>query len=192
MVCKRNCPRCGKIITYSRTWTFNRAETKQSSCVSCVQKERLPRTKEHCDSISKGKIGKRRKPFSTEWRNNIRKARLGQKLSESTKKKLRLLAIQRIQRQHGQIFPNYNPEACRLIEEYGRKHGYNFQHAENGGEFHIKDLGYWVDGYDEEQNTVIEYYESHHYKDGKLKERDLMREIEIKEHLGCQLVRLEE
>jgi hypothetical protein len=39
-------------------------------------------------------------------------------------------------------FPNFNPQACKIIEEYGKMNGYNFQHALNGGEFHIKELGY--------------------------------------------------
>ncbi len=86
--------------------------------------------------------------------------------------------------------PNYSPTACKLIEEYGRNHGYNFQHAENGGEFHIKELGYWVDGYDKEANVVIEVDEAYHYTGGKLRKKDLRRQKEIEKHLGCRFVRM--
>ena len=106
----------------------------------------------------------------------------GKHHSSETIKKLRLLAIQDIERK-GPARPNYNPTACRLIEEYGKQHGYNFQHAENGGEYHIKELGYWVDGYDKEKNVVIEVYEPAH----KFTiERDKQRQDEIEKHLSCK------
>jgi hypothetical protein len=60
----------------------------------------------------------------------------------------------------------------------------------NGGEYNIKELGYFLDGYDVNQNVAIEYYEPHHFKNGKLRDRDVQREKEIKNLLGCKLVRL--
>lgn len=104
-------------------------------------------------------------------------------------KSFRKAAIKRIKDRYGVAFPNYNKNACKIIEEYGKKNGYNFQHAENGGEFYIGELGYWVDGYDKEKNVVIEYYERHHYnKDGTLKARDLIREQEIINYLNCKFI----
>jgi len=92
---------------------------------------------------------------------------------------------------NGQTIPNYNPEGCKLIEEYGKEHDYNFQHAENGGEYHIKELGYWVDGYDKERNTVIEIDEKAHFdKNGNLSEKDILRQKEITDFLGCKFIRL--
>ncbi len=105
-------------------------------------------------------------------------------------RKLRLSAIKRIEHTAGQVYPNYNPTACKRMDEYGKQYGYNFQHAENGGEFHIKELGYFVDGYDVEQNVVIEYDESRHYQDGKLRKKDIQRQKEIEEHLGCKFIRI--
>jgi len=94
------------------------------------------------------------------------------------------------QRQSG-IVPNYNPEGCRMIDKYGNENNYNFQHAENGGEYHIKELGYWVDGYDKERNTVIEIDEYHHFdRDGNISEKDVQRQKEITDFLGCKFVRL--
>ena len=108
--------------------------------------------------------------------------------SKESKRKMRLSRIEELEQKHGQLIPNYNPNACKLIEEYGKKHGYNFQHAENGGEFHIKELGYWIDGYDAEQNVVIEVDELHHKYQI---EKDQRRQKEIEEHLGCQFIVLE-
>jgi hypothetical protein len=87
--------------------------------------------------------------------------------------------------------PNYNPDACRIIDEYGKHHGYNFQHAENGGEFYIKELGYYVDGYDREKNAVIEVDEKHHLdNNGKLNENDIIRQKKIENLLKCEFIRI--
>ena len=118
----------------------------------------------------------------------------GKKHSDETKKVLRLHKINQLkhaQKNNYQISPSYNPNACILIDEYGKQHGYNFQHAENGGEYYIKELGYWVDGYDSQRNTVIEIDESHHFdSDGNLSERDVRRQKEIVDHLHCNFIRL--
>lgn len=90
---------------------------------------------------------------------------------------------------YGNSITFYNPEACKIIENYGKENGYNFQHAENGGEYHIKELGFWVDGYDKEKNVVIEYYEKHHKYQ---KERDERRKQEIVDYLGCKFIEIEE
>jgi hypothetical protein len=83
--------------------------------------------------------------------------------------------------------PAYNPEACRFIEKYGEANGFEFKHAENGGEHFIEDLGYWVDGYDAEQNVVLEYYEPWHRKSSN-RSRDKARREEIMSHLGCTFI----
>jgi hypothetical protein len=83
--------------------------------------------------------------------------------------------------------PKFNPLACDLIEEYGFKNGYNFQHALNGGEYRIKHLNYWVDGYDKEKNTVIEYNEKHHNY-GSQKEKDKSRRESIIQTLKCEFI----
>jgi len=106
-------------------------------------------------------------------------------------RKMRLRKIKKIEFYHGKCYPNYNHEGCKLIDEYGKEHDYNFQHAENGGEYHIKELGYWVDAYDKIRNTVLEIDEPVHYdKNGNLKKRDLERQKEITDFLGCKFIRL--
>jgi len=122
-----------------------------------------------------GKVrGVNKKPFSDEIRRNQR-----------------LVAIKRIESKCGQLSPNYNPEACKLIEKFGKENNYNFQHAENGGEFHVSGLGYWVDGYDKEKNVVIEIDEVFHFDlDGNLKEKDIIRQKEITDFLKCKFIRL--
>jgi hypothetical protein len=111
--------------------------------------------------------------------------------SEETRKKMKDSAIRRVKRQGLKFHPSYNQRSIPLIEEYGKKNGYNFQHAENGGEFYIKGLGYWVDAYDKEKNVVLEIDERYHYNpDGSLKEKDQIRQKQIEEHLKCKFIRI--
>jgi protein-arginine kinase activator protein McsA len=91
----------------------------------------------------------------------------------------------------GKFKPCYNPKACKIIEEYGKQHGYNFQHAMNGGEYYIKELGYWVDGYDKEKNVVIEYQEKHH-NITYWKVRDKKRKNLIIQLLDCKFIEIKE
>jgi len=150
---------------YGKTHTN---ETKEQ--IRLTNKNKPPVSAASKEKMRLAKVGATRKPFS-----------------EAHKRKMRLAAIDRINKQFGQIIPNYNPKACQMIDEYGRQHDYNFQHAENGGEYHIKELGYWVDGYDKEKNVVIEYDELHHKRQTT---KDVIREARIKEHLKCTFIRI--
>lgn len=111
-------------------------------------------------------------------------------VSNHSRRKMRLSAIKRIERNcKNQILPNFNPMACNIIDIFGKENGYNFQHAMNGGEFYIKELGYWVDGYDKDKNVVIEIDEKKHFKNGNLRKKDLIRQNEIEEFLKCKFIR---
>jgi hypothetical protein len=89
------------------------------------------------------------------------------------------------------LFPNYNINSIPIIEEYGKLYGYNFQHAENGGEYYVEGLGYYLDGYDREKNVSIEIDESHHFnKDGSLKKKDILRQHKIEKLLNCKFIRI--
>ena len=143
--------------------------------------------------ISENNVGMKGKKHSEEAKRKQSENHVGmtgKKHSEEAKRKQRLSTMARIERRVGQVQPNYNPIACHIIEEYGKQHGFNFQHAENDGEFHVKELGYWVDGYDAKQNVVIEVDEAAHYRNGKLKKKDVERQREITEHLGCNFIRI--
>jgi hypothetical protein len=116
---------------------------------------------------------------------------LGKKHTKESKLKQRLSTLNYLSTTVGQITPRYNVDSIPIIEEYGKKYGYNFQHAENGGEYYIKELGYFVDGYDKEKNVVIEIDEPHHFNtDGSLKQKDIDREYQIKKLLKCEFIRI--
>ena len=90
--------------------------------------------------------------------------------------------------------PNYNKKSIPVLERIAKEHGWNIQHAENGGEFYTG-IGYFVDAYDKEKNVVLEYDEPIHYLDKEnniLREKDLIRQKRIIEHLHCEYWRFNE
>lgn len=106
--------------------------------------------------------------------------------SQEHKRKLRLAAIEDWSKK-GKCRANYNKLACKIFTEINNTLGWNGLHAENYGEFFIKDLGYWVDYFEPSKNIVIEFDEPHHkYK----QTRDTLRQIEIEKHLGCTVLRI--
>ena len=114
----------------------------------------------------------------------------GQGCPDCANIKRRLKRIKQIEKDKfdgNQMIPSYNIKACELFDKLSEENNIYIQHAMNGGEFHIKELGYWVDGYDEENNTVYEFDEKHHKYQ---KEKDLIREKEIIKYLGCVFIRL--
>ncbi len=88
-----------------------------------------------------------------------------------------------------QQVPNYTSKACKIIDEIGKKYGYNFQHAENGGEHQVE--SYFLDGYDIDKNIGIEIDEPNHYDSlGNLKPKDVERQERIQYLLGCTFIRI--
>ena len=148
-------------------------------------------TKENSESVKKyteKKIG----VFKTkEVKDKIRLKKLGIKPTEETKNKMSLSARKNIKNRIDSLYkkwhPNYNPKACLIIEDYGNENGYNFQHAMNGGEVYVEELGYWLDGYDSVNNVVVEYNEKHHKRQTA---KDEKRKNEIIEFLKCKFIEI--
>ena len=141
-----------------------------------------PDVKERCGNSMRGKT------HSEETKQKISESEKGRIVSEDTKRKMRLATIKRIEDRNGVVFPNYNKNSIPILEAKAKELGItDLQHAENGGEFHIKELGYWVDGYSSEKNMVIEYYEKFH---SRRKEKDELRKQEIINHLGCVFIEI--
>lgn len=199
---------CHREITYSAKREKIDADKNNSKCNYCKIKGRRctestrqklrennlgkthseeSRKKRSRPGSSNPMYGKRHSEETREKIKNGIKNRIKKPHSIETKTKMRLSRITALNTRIGQIMPNYNPAACRLIDEYGKLHDYSFQHAENGGEFHIIELGYWVDGYDKEKNVVIEIDEPYHRRQ---QEKDTERQRLIVEHLKCKFIRL--
>lgn len=116
----------------------------------------------------------------------------GLKHNNEAKIKMRLSAIKRIEKDkfNGvQFYPSYNKKSISILEKYADDNNLNIQHAEKNGEFYIKELGYWLDAYDIDQNIVIEYNEKYHKY---IKEKDNNRRELIIQHLNCQFIVINE
>jgi len=199
----RKCPDCGNDIFYSTKYGKKYAENRNTSCRKCKpqggwlkgmkhsksSREKMsevaiqyykenPRTKEHTEKIAKkhrGKVGY--------WKGKNRKKTYE---NEDIRRRMRQSRAKYLQEVKEITFPNYNMTSIPILEKKAKELRItDLQHAENGGEYHIKELGYWVDGYSKEKNIVLEYYEPHH-KWGKYPKKDKLRKGEIIDHLGCE------
>ena len=87
--------------------------------------------------------------------------------------------------------PNFSPKACKYFDKLNEEKSWNLRHAMNGGEKRV--ICYFVDGYDEKRNIVIEYDEPHHYDIyGQLKEKDVVRMKDIMSLINCKFYRYNE
>jgi len=155
-------------------------ESKKKMSINTKQAMNTEEMKEKMERIQNSK----------EYKEKVSKALTGKIRSETSKQRYREMVVRRVQK-YGILSRNFNPKACLIIDDYGKQNGYNFQHALNGGEFHVKGLGYLVDGYDKDKNTVIEIDEKQHFDfSGNLKEKDIRRQKEITNHLKCEFIRL--
>lgn len=184
--CKTRCRSCSKVGKrnpfYSET-AWRKLTRKCPSCNTILT---------YTDTGNCQKAEKRKSVCARCAQAGENHPNFGKELPNKVKRKIRLSNINTWKKK-GMCYPNYNIEACKAIDEYGAKHDYNFQHAKNGGEFYIEKLGYWVDGYDEENNVVIEYDEPYHYTvTGNLRKKDKIRQQEIEEYLDCKFIRIKQ
>ena len=111
-------------------------------------------------------------------------------------KKLRIKRIKEISENkfNGyQVIPNFNPVGCQILDKIAIERNVHIKHAMNGGEYYIKELGYWVDGYDEQNNVVYEFDENYHFNsEGTLNEKDRVRQKEIENYLKCKFIRIKD
>ena len=178
----KNCPVCGKIQTYSNKKVLYIAIKKNAKCNSCKRIGLIPWNKGikmseefkiKCSERQKGKVNVWNKglKMSDAFKNKCKDRQIGKKYSNTTKQKLRALAIQRMNKQ--KVIAAYNPKACSFINDINSKMKINLKHALNGGEEIIN--GYYLDGYDKERNIIFEYDEPHHLSSRK-KQKDLNRQ----------------
>ena len=170
------CVTCNKLILYSSMETLRKS--KSVNCQSCLQKP-LSTGRTHTNE-SKQKISKNHAKY---WMGKKRP------MSDESKNKIRLSTIDFIKRNKGQCAPRYNPAACQIFNEINEEFGLFGKHAENGGEFYIKELGYWLDYYEPTLNLVIEYDELAHSRKEK---KDMERQNQIETLLKCKFVRIKE
>ena len=182
---KRNCPKCGCELLYKNLGSFKVCQRKNTTCIKCRPTPRPTRawlgrkhTKETIEKMRKAATGR---PGPNK----------GIPKSDETKQKMRISAIKWIEKSKGQCSPRYNSNACKIFDDINKKMNWKGLHAENGGEFHIKELGYWVDYYEPNLNLVIEYDEKYHNNSIYIN-KDYNRQKKIEEVLGCKFFRIKE
>jgi len=120
--------------------------------------------------IGKRLRGKKRLPYSEEWRG---------KLSKS----VRLTRLKRIENNYGILSPFYNPKACEYFKKFDEENKTQGHYAVyGGGEFQIKELGYFPDYINFEKKLIMEWDENtskHFDKNGNLREKDVIRQKQI-------------
>lgn len=78
------------------------------------------------------------------------------------------------------LYPSWNPRACKFFKKFDIENNTNGQYATNDKEFYIKKLGYWVDYINKDLKLIMEYDEKKHYlANGILKKKDVLRQKEI-------------
>ena len=120
-----------------------------------------------------------------------KKNQLNKPHTESTRLKMRQSALAYIKALKGQVAPRYNKSSIKVIEAFGEQNGYVFMHAENGGEYFVEQLGYFLDAYDPVNNVALEIDEQQHFDtQGFLKVKDIERQKQIENLLGCTFIRI--
>jgi hypothetical protein len=104
----------------------------------------------------------------------------GKKHSMNARKKMRISALNYIEKSKGKPYCCIGKSEAQLLDEQEIKNNCKIQR-----QFHIRDLGYIVDGYCLETNTVYEVYEPRH--DNQV-QKDFQRETEIYNHLSCDFI----
>jgi len=184
----RECPKCSNTILHTTLKNCNAAKKKNIVCRACKDSGQLIGENKPCKNCNKlfyVSVGQARAGYGMFCSRSC--SAIYHK--EDTRNRM----IRTMQEKPGQIYPNYNPNACKFIDIIGKKLGYNFRHAENGGEIFIDGVCCWVDGYDVEKNVIIEYDEPYHYdRKGKLKQKDIDRMNKIIQHTNCKFYRYNE
>lgn len=143
-------------------------------------------SEEHKNNIIKSaannpNFGMRGKNHSDESKKKMSLAKKGYKRiqSEDEKKNRRIYFNNKMKR-FKKWHPNFNENACKYFENFDKENNTQGQYATNGGEFYIKELGYWVDYINHDLKLIIEYDEPLHYdSEGSLRKKDAERQKQI-------------
>jgi hypothetical protein len=112
-----------------------------------------------------------------------------------SKMKMRKSHIRRL-RNSGIFSPNVNSKETEYFTNKEKELGLDGKFFGKNGttsQHFVEELGYYLDFYDEKNNVVIEYDETGHYDvNWNLKNKDVVRQELIKEHLKCKFYRFNE
>ena len=174
-----------------------RSEEHKKQMVNNIKKANTggKHSEEHKRKIIKSLIGNKRRKGIKDSKETREKKRisllgnthtLGRKLSEEHKTKLRQCAIKSrsIKKNKGlPLFPTIGKNEMEILDTIEKIYKIKLIR-----QFIV--LGYFVDGYDSENNRVYEIDESHHFNTQKQIDKDIIRQRNIENFLGCKFVRI--
>jgi len=126
-------------------------------------------------------IGRKRQEFSPEWKKHISESHIGFKHTDDAKQKIRIgQTAHRVKT--GNCGPTIGKHETQILDEIEQKEQIKIKRQ-------YVVLGYFLDGYCEENNTAYEIDEKHH-KLTKQKQHDTEKQIAIENNLNCKFIRI--
>ena len=206
---ERNCPKCRKILKYKSKYLRDVAHRKISNCKSCgrmginkgrkhsdatkLNMSRSQKGRKHSEETKEKMRGENNGMYGT-YRIKENNPFYGRKHTLESRRKMRLSTInKKMQRNKlGQI-ANVNPKETDYFKKMESEFGWNgIFYGKQDKQMHLDDLGYFPDYYEPNLNIVVEYDEPRHYIQSNLREKDIIRMNEIKDHLKCKFYRYNE
>jgi len=173
---EKPCSRCGCQMTYDNKYTFIYSLRDGKVCQHCSNKINGEKSSGNGGWMKEHNPMKRPEVVAkVSGKNNHR---FGKRHSKDTLRKMRVSALLRIQNQiNGCLSLGKNEKL--LLDEQEKTDGVKIIRQWDTG------LGYVVDGYCPETNTIYEVYEKYH---NKQVQKDLERETEICTRLSCDFI----
>ncbi len=124
------------------------------------------------------KLGKIK--FAKERKQKINEVIKGTSYSNATKQKIRSARINSLNIDDESAFPGYNKMACEYFRQFDDDNDTSGQYAVyGGGEFEIKELGYYPDYINFDLKLIMEFDEENYYKNNQLHKDDVQRQKKI-------------
>lgn len=163
------CPLCGRI------------NANKNNSITHMGKKLSEETKEKIRTFMRKNKPNLGRKLSEETKEKIRQSSIKKYINNPDLKKiLRIKRIEQIKKNYGISKPNYNLQACNWFKFFDKVNDTNGRYAVyGGGEYYIKEIGYWPDYINFDKKLIIEWDEERHFIDNELKEKDVSRQKEI-------------
>ena len=207
----RNCPKCGKIITYNRRCNYLKGCRENGRCKSCAAHDaainRPPPTKIARMNMSKAQFGRKHSEETLSKMRGVNNGMFGifrcgkdnpfygRKHTEEARRKMRVAMCRKIVQKNSETgrIANVNPRETLYFWKLENRMGWNgVFYGKNPSQYLIEAIGYFVDYYEPTLNIVVEYDEPRHYRRGGLRQRDVTRMHTIQRQLNCRFLRYNE
>jgi hypothetical protein len=180
----KNCSSCNDIIYFCNKYGLLDSIDENRECAKCCKTgNKNPQFGRIYTEKEKQKFG--------ELVKNSEKYQMYHKSGKSAEIS-RNMILNRISKFGNPI--GFNKNACKFFDTLNKKLKWKGKHAlNNDTKMEHKVLGYLLDYYEPNLNLVIEWDEErHYYRDGSLKEKDLIRQKNLINHLNCKFYRIRE